>query len=107
MQNPVINGCYIISELEDVLKKDFFESPLGYDNIDWYVDERTRIESKMSFYFKHTKKRIIMIEKDVEVLKNKKICSFCEKEINSDKVRDNCHLTGKYRGPAHSKGFLM
>ena len=24
-----------------------------------------------------------------------------EKKIESDKVRDHCHLTGKYRGPAH------
>ena len=25
------------------------------------------------------------------------------KKIESDKVRDHCHLTGGYRGPAHSK----
>ena len=31
------------------------------------------------------------------------MCRFCEKHIESDKVTDNCHLTGKYRGPAHSK----
>ena len=30
------------------------------------------------------------------------ICKFCEKNNESDKVRDHCHLTGKYRGPAHS-----
>ena len=29
-------------------------------------------------------------------------CRFCEKEIISKKVRDHCHLTGKYRGPAHN-----
>ena len=33
---------------------------------------------------------------------NNKICRFCEKEILSDKVRDHCHLTGRYRGPAHN-----
>ena len=38
----------------------------------------------------------------MEDLKNKNICRFCEKSIESDKVRDHCHLTGKYRGPAHS-----
>ena len=26
-----------------------------------------------------------------------------KKNIESDKFRDHCHLTGKYRGPAHSK----
>ena len=30
------------------------------------------------------------------------ICQLCQKNIESDKVRDHCHLTVKYRGPAHS-----
>ncbi|GBM80045.1 hypothetical protein AVEN_202552-1 [Araneus ventricosus] len=31
-------------------------------------------------------------------------CHICEKEIlpDDEKVRDHCHLTGKFRGPAHS-----
>ena len=57
----------------------------------------------MAFYFKNTKKGIIMTEQAEEDFKNNNICSFCEKNIESDKVRDHCHLTGKYRGPAHSK----
>ena len=57
----------------------------------------------MTFYFKNTKKDIIMTEDDEEDYRNDNICRFCEKEILSDKVRDRCHLTGKYRGPAHSK----
>ena len=44
-----------------------------------------------------------MTGKDQEDFKNSNICGFCEKNIESDKVRDHCHLTGKYRGPAHSK----
>ena len=44
-----------------------------------------------------------MTEDEEEDYKNKNICRFCEKNIESDKFRDHCHLTGKYRGPAHSK----
>ena len=56
----------------------------------------------MAFYFRETKKDIIMKQEDKEDFKNNNICRFCEKEILSDKVRDHCHLTGKYRGPAHN-----
>ena len=42
-----------------------------------------------------------MTEVDEEDYRKSKICRFCEKNIESDKVRDHCHLTGKYRGPAH------
>ena len=57
----------------------------------------------MAFYFKNTKKDIVMADEDDEKYRNNNICRFCEKFIESDKVRDHCHLTGDYRGPAHSK----
>ena len=101
-QNPVLNGYHIVSELEDVLKSDYYQSPLGYNNVDWFVDEVIKLENKRAFYFKNTNKDIIMTNVDVEDYKNNNICRFCEKEILSDKVRDHCHLTGKYRGPAHN-----
>ena len=56
----------------------------------------------MAFYFKNTKQDIIMTQEDVENFENNNSCRFCEKEILSDKVSDHCHLTGKYRGPAHN-----
>ena len=99
---PVLNGYHIESELEDVLKSDYYKSPLGYDNVDWFFNEVLKVEKKMAFYFKNTKKVFIMIEENEKDYRNNNICRFCEKEIISDQVRDHCHLTGKYRGPAHS-----
>ena len=55
----------------------------------------------MVFYFRNTNRDIIMTQEDEEDYKNNNNCRFCEKEILSDKVRDNCHLTSKYRRPAH------
>ena len=101
-QNPVLNGYYIISELEDVLESGYYESPLGYDNVDWFVKEVIKLENKMAFYFKNTKKDIIITQEDEEDYKNNNICRFCEKIIESDKVRDHCHLTSRYRGPRHN-----
>ena len=101
-QNPVLNGYYVISELEDVLESGYYESPLGYKNVDWFVDEVIKLENKMAFFFKNTREDIIMANENEEDFKNNNICRFCEKEILSDKVRDHCHLTGKYRGPARN-----
>ena len=56
----------------------------------------------MAFYFKNTKKDMIMTEEDKEDFKNKNVCRFFEKEIIDIKVKDHCHLTCKYRRPAHN-----
>ena len=36
-----------MSELIDVLKSGYHESPLGYNNVDWFVDEVKNLEKKM------------------------------------------------------------
>ena len=59
-QKPVLNGYYIISELEDVLKSGYYESPLSYDYVDWFVKEVIGLENKMAFYFKNIKKKILL-----------------------------------------------
>ena len=102
-QNPVLNGYHIVSEIEDVLKSDIYKLPLRCNNVDWFVDEVLKIENTMTFYFKNTDKDIIMTQEDDEDYRNNNISRFCEKQIESDKVRDHCHLTSKYRGSAHSK----
>ena len=45
-----------------------------------------------------------LTNEEKESYENQKICHICKKEFNNDnKVRDNCHYTGKYRGAAHNK----
>ena len=78
-QNPVLNGYKIVSELYDVLESEYHKSPLGYDNVHWFVDEVKKLENKMDFYFKKTEKDIIMTEEDEEDFKKNIICRFCEK----------------------------
>ena len=58
----------------------------------------------MAFYFKNTEKDIIVTEKDEEDYRNINICRFCEAETISDKVKNQCHLTGKYR---NTEGLLI
>ena len=81
-----MNGYHIISELENVLKSDFYKSPLGYNNVDWFVDEVIKLEKKMAFYFENTKKDIIMAEEDKEYYRNNNICRFLKKILNLIKL---------------------
>ena len=57
----------------------------------------------MTFYCKNSKKGIVMTKKDEEDYRTNNFCRFCEKNIECDKFRDYCHLTGNYRVPAHSE----
>ena len=101
-QEPLCKGYYNESELDHILKSDYYKSPLSHEKVDWLVDEIVKLETKMNFWFKNTKKYIIMTE-DQQDFENNNICRYCENYIELDKVRGHCHLTGKYRGPAHNE----
>ena len=42
----MLNGYRVVSELEDVLKNLYYESPLGHDYVDWFVIEVKKLEKK-------------------------------------------------------------
>ena len=44
-----------------------------------------------------------MTNEDEEIYNNSHICWICKQELNMDKVRDHCHVTGKFRSAAHKK----
>ena len=52
---------------------------------------------------KHFNKNLIMTEEEQNLFQESKSCWICEKLIDNDeeKVRDHCHISGKFRGPAH------
>ena len=68
--------------MEDVLESGYYESPLGYDNVDWFVKEVIKLEKKMAFYFKNTKKDIIMTQKMKKIIKTITPVDFVIKILN-------------------------
>ena len=48
-------------------------------------------------------KEMIFTEEDKKRFNEEKECWICKEPLNEDKVRDHCHYTGRYRGPAHNK----
>ena len=52
---------------------------------------------------KHFNKNLIMSEKEEHLFEQSSSCWICNKLIDNDeeKVRDHCHLTGKFRGAVH------
>ena len=85
-QNPVLNGYRIVSELDDVLKSGYHNSPLGYNNVDWFVGEVVNLESKMAFNIQSTVKGINMTEENEENHRSNNICRFREKILDLIKL---------------------
>ena len=47
-----------------------------------------------------------MTNQDEEIYNNSQICWMCNEELNKDKVRDHCHITGKFREAAYNQPNL-
>ena len=52
---------------------------------------------------KHCNKELVTFKRDDEDLENATNCWICDKVYDDDdvKVKDHCHIIGKYRGSAH------
>ena len=68
--------------------------------IAWVLKKQKWSEQIIKHYFN---KKIIMANEDEEIYNNSHICWICKEELNTDQVRDHCHVTDKFRGASHSK----
>ena len=71
--------------------------------ITWALDKQKWTKQVTKKYFN---KILIMTSEDEEIYNNSHICWICKQELNLDKVRNHCHVTGKFRGAAHNKCSL-
>ena len=87
------------------LEKDGYFKHFGEDCVEWFINEMLEIECHMKTYFKNELE--INLDKVPENF-DESICWLCEKKFQpKDKkenpiVQDHCHLTGSFRGLAHS-----
>ena len=70
--------------------------------IEWIFEQQKYCNQIIN---KHFNKRLKMTTEDKNNYENSENCWICSEKINNDKnkVRDHCHITGKYRGAAHKE----
>ena len=66
----------------------------------WVINQNKWIKEIISNHFN---KELIITTQDEEIYNNWQICWICNEELNTDKVRDHCHITGKFRGHTHKQ----
>ena len=66
----------------------------------WVINQNKRIKEIITNHFN---KEFIMTAQHEEIYNDSQICWICNEELNADKVRDHCHITGKFRGAAHNQ----
>ena len=49
-RNPILNGYHVVSELEDILKSDYYKPHLVYDEVVWFVIEVIKLGKKAIFF---------------------------------------------------------
>ena len=66
----------------------------------WVINQNKQIKEIITNSFNN---ELIMTAQDKEIYINSQICSICIKELNAEKVRDHCHIRGKFRGAANNQ----
>ncbi|XP_067205324.1 uncharacterized protein [Linepithema humile] len=81
-----------------------FKSYRGEDCVAWFVNELHDLARRVKAIFTTVVPMANLTREESEKFHSAVNCHVCEKPFAPEdtRVRDHCHLTGRYRGPAHS-----
>ena len=100
---PVSFSYYIISSIDGVykpvLRKYTKTKPEDVDAMDVFIKW---LEEDVKAIANIEEKEMIFTEEDRKQFNKASDCWICGEELGNDRVRDHCHFTGRYRGPAHN-----
>ena len=89
--------CFDNSVCEPILRTYTKATPEGEDAMDVFIKW---LEEDVKAIANIKPKKMIFTEEDKERFNESKECWICEEPFKDNKVRDHCHYTGRYRGPA-------
>ena len=90
-----VNGVF-----KPVLRKYTKTKPEDADAMDVFIKW---LEEDVKAIANIEEKEMIFTEEDRKHFNNASDCWICGEELGNDRVRDHCHFTGRYRGPAHNR----
>ena len=100
---PISFSYYINSSIDGVykpiLRKYTKTKPEDTDAMDDFIKW---LEKDVKAIANIEEKEIIFTEEDREQFNKASDCWICGEKLGNDRVRDHCHYTGRYRGPAHN-----
>ena len=101
---PISFSYYILCSIDGVykpvLRKYTKTKPEDADAMDIFIKW---LEEDVKDIANIEVKEMIFTEEDRKHFNNASDCWICGEKLENDRVRDHCHFTGRYRGPAHNK----
>ena len=100
---PISFNYYIISFYESVYESRIRSytktKPEDADAMDVFIKW---LEDDVKDIANIKPKKMIFTEEDEKQFNKASDCWICGEALGNDRVRDHCHFTGRYRGPAHN-----
>ena len=90
---------FLLLDREGVVLED--EHYIGEDADIDFIHLLARMEEKYITKLKEVEP-LVMSEEEEEEFLSADTCHICKKDLYSNRVRDHCHITGKYVGAAHN-----
>ena len=94
-----ISFSYYIKCFKDSVSEPILRTYTGKDAMDIFI---SWLEKDVKDIANIKPKEMIFTEKDREEFNKASDCWICGEALGNDRVRDHCHYTGRYRGPAHN-----